>query len=78
MTDGGKFRKVWKAGSSSVDRLEGMLIETALMRNPKLSNRKDMKHLTQTIVPGYKNEPKGSRTPEAENLALLLGTPKGQ
>jgi hypothetical protein len=73
LTDGGKFRKVWRAGSTSVGRLEGMLIATALSRNPKLLNRLSTKHLTQTVVPGYINEPAGPRSPAAESLAALLG-----
>jgi hypothetical protein len=73
LTDGGKFRKVWRAGSTSVGRLEGMLIATALSRNPKLLNKRSTKHLTQTVVPGYMNEPSGPRSPAAENLAALLG-----
>ena len=73
LTDGGKFRKVWRAGSTSVGRLEGMLIATALSRNPRLLNKRSTKHLTQTVVPGYMNEPSGPRSPAAENLAALLG-----
>jgi hypothetical protein len=76
LTDGGKFRKVWTSGSSSVARLEQMLIETAISRNPRLVNQRMIKHLTLTVVPGYRNEPVGSRTPEAEDLAALLGTPQ--
>ncbi len=74
LTDAGSFRTAWKSGSSSVDRLEGMLIATALSRNPKLLNRLKMKHLTQTEVPGYINEPPGPRSKEAKKLAALLGT----
>ena len=73
MTDGGRFRKVWSSGSSSVARLEQMLIESALARNPDLQNRRMIKHLTLTVVPGYRNEPDGPRTPAAEDLAELLG-----
>jgi hypothetical protein len=74
LTDAGNFRTAWKGGSSSVDRLERMLIATALERNPQLLNEKSKRHLTQTIVPGYMNEPRGRRSPEAEHLAVLLGT----
>jgi len=74
MTDGGKFRKVWKDGSSSVGRLEGLIIATALTRNPELLNKRMMKHLTQTQVPGYMNEPPGPRSSEAKALGALLGT----
>jgi hypothetical protein len=76
LTAGGKFRKVWKGGSSSVARLEGMLIEAALKRNPLLQNRNLLKHLTQTVVPGFCNDGAGDRSEAATLLAQTLGTTK--
>ena len=74
MNESGKFRRARKSGSISVDRLERMLIGTALLRNANLLNLRSTKQHTQTVVPGYLNEPVGSRSPQAKRLAALLGT----
>ena len=73
LTDAGKFRKVWKSGSSSVARLEGLLIGTALDRNPKLRNRMMMKHLTQSVVPGYMNDSSTDKSSSARKLSAMFG-----
>ena len=71
LTPRGKFRKVWVNGSVSIDNLERMLIGSALSVNKELRNTRSLKHLTQTVVPGYVND-QGLRTPDAEAFAKLL------
>jgi hypothetical protein len=73
-TKGGKFAKPRKGGIGDIRALENLLIGTCLLRNRKLLNAKQTKHLRGTVVPGYMNEQPGARSKPAKELAKLLGT----
>ncbi len=73
-TKGGKFAQPRRGGIGDIRALENLLIGTCLLRNSKLLNAKQTKHLRGTIVPGYMNEQPGARSRPAGDLAKLLGT----
>ncbi len=73
ITDGGRFRRSWSSKMLSVSKLEGMLIEAALKKNPELRNSHATKHLTQTVLPGFVGDEKEGRSDPANRLASLLG-----
>lgn len=73
-TKGGKFSKPRKGGIGDIRALENLLIGTCLLRNHKLLNAKQTKHLRGIVVPGYMNEQPGARSKPAKGLAKLLGT----
>jgi hypothetical protein len=73
-TRGGKFAKARKGGIGDIRALENLLIGTCLLRNSKLLNAKQTKHLRGITVPGYMNEQPGARPKPAKELAALLGT----
>jgi hypothetical protein len=73
-TKGGKFAKPRKGGIGDIRALENLLIGTCLLRNSKLLNAKQTKHLRGIAVPGYMNEQPGARSKPAKDLAMLLGT----
>jgi hypothetical protein len=70
-TTGGRFTKPSKSRLGSVRALEKLLINTCILRNPDLLNKKATKHPRGLIVPGYMNA--GTRTDRAKRLAELLG-----
>jgi hypothetical protein len=74
INDSGSFRGSWKNGMLSVTKLEGMLIEAALKRNPELRNSHATKHLTQTVLPGFVGDRDKRRSDSASRLGSLLGT----
>jgi len=70
----GRYAKPRKGGSGEIRALENLLIGICLLRNHRLLNVKQTKHLKGIEVPGYMNEQPGARPASAKSLAKLLGT----
>jgi hypothetical protein len=70
-TTGGRFTKSSKSRLGSVRALEKLLINTCILRNPNLLNKKATKHFRGLEVPGYMNAV--ARTRRAKRLAEVLG-----
>ena len=70
----GRYAKPRKGGIGEIRALENLLIGICLLRNRKLLNAKQTKHLKGIVVPGYMNEQPGARSVSATSLARLLGT----
>lgn len=73
-TSVGRYAKPRKGGIGEIRALENLLIGICLLRNSKLLNVKQTKHLKGIVVPGYMNEKPGARPAPARGLAKLLGT----
>ncbi len=71
-TKRGRWAKPRKNGMGDVRALENLLIGTCLLRNRKLLNIKQTKHLRALKVPGFMNEQPGARSNAATQLATLL------
>jgi len=75
-TPSGRLTKPSKRRLGAVHALEQLLINTCILRNSKLLNKKTTKHFRGIEVPGYMNESPGARTRHARRLANVLGVAK--
>jgi len=75
MTPSGRFAKPTSRGHSDIRMLEGMLIGSALGRNPGLQNVKGTKLLKEMNVPGFLNpKPGQARSIMVQTFKRAIGS----
>jgi hypothetical protein len=73
VTPTGAFVKPAKKKLLYNEELEQLLIGSCLAQNPQLFNAKEIKHLREISVPGYRNSKPGKPKRSAQLLAKMLG-----
>jgi len=71
-TKGGRLAKPRRGGIGEIRALENLLIGSCILRNSKLLNVKQTKHLRGIVVPGYMNGKRGALSKSARSVARLL------
>jgi len=69
---GGGFAKPSQSGQAAIDLLRDLVLESALLRNRKLHNRRDTRHLQGISMSGFINAKPGRPTDAARRLAQVL------
>ena len=72
-TSQGRFARPTKRGDADIDLLEGLILESALLRNRKLQNPRSTRHLQSITVSGFINAKPGRPSRSAQRLAHVLG-----
>jgi len=70
----GKFARPSERGQMDIDLLEGLLLESALLRNRKLRNPRGTRQLQSITMSGFINGKPGHPTIAAQRLAKTLGS----
>ena len=69
---GGGFAKPSRSGQAAIDLLRDLVLESALLRNRRLQNRRDTRHLQGIRLSGFINAKPGRPTDAARRLAQVL------
>jgi hypothetical protein len=68
----GRFAKPSRSGQAAIDLLRDLVLESALLRNRRLQNRRDTRHLQGISLSGFINAKPGRPTEAARRLAQVL------
>jgi hypothetical protein len=68
----GGFAKPSRSGQAAIDLLRDLVLESALLRNRRLQNRRDTRHLQGITMSGFINAKPGRPSDAARHLAQVL------